>query len=98
MEYDTNTLRTGQEVSFWGVDATRPYDGVQWGNVTIDDAQKGGALGGLKYNGDWTLQTGLAGMSNKTLSGTSKKGDSVEFVGKGMCGPTEERMSEADVR
>ncbi|KAI9636842.1 uncharacterized protein MKK02DRAFT_45549 [Dioszegia hungarica] len=85
LQYTFNALQTGQEVSFWGVDGTRPYDGPSWGNVTIDSARKGGPGAELKYVGDWTMEEGVSGAGNRTLAGTGGKGSAVEFTGKGSA-------------
>lgn len=68
------------------MDATRPYDGPQWGNITIDDLPKGSAsgIGSVAYTGEWQMEEGSAGALNRTLAGTSKKGAAAEFTGKGM--------------
>lgn len=82
VKYSTNTLVPGVEVSFWGVDATRPYEGARMGNITVDSVLMGR---GLRYEGEWKMEEGVAGVGNRTLASTAKKGARMELTGRGEC-------------
>ncbi|KAK4683860.1 hypothetical protein P7C73_g6355, partial [Tremellales sp. Uapishka_1] len=90
--WTAGSLDAGQQVVFWGVDATRPAESGMT-NVTIDNTySRSSPQVDLTYSGLWqsltsalSEQESLSGCLNETLAVSTTIGSSVTFTGAGSA-------------